>query len=189
MAELQIAALFETEDHARTAQDSLAATGIALDRITVLVPGAENACAQWGALKDRQIPDDDAHAYAEAIDRGHTVLIAIIAAAEQPAALAVLQDARPLNLDAHAESWRAEGWDGVNAGEADYLLHETPPGLAESSEGMRGGLITGDYGTVGAAMATQHADTDILRGTAHLARPADAVRIDTPEDVRLYTLA
>ena len=191
MAERQIAALFDTEQGAQAAQDGLLAIGVRTDSITVLQPEtpALPAGELWASLKACFIPDEDAHPFAEAIDRGHIVVIALITPEEQPAAEQALRAANPLNLDAHATSWRDDGWDGVHAGQDDWLLLETPAGLAEGSEGIRGGLIIGDYGAVGAAMGSQHVDTDILRGKRGLAIAEGAVRIDAADRIRVYERA
>jgi hypothetical protein len=195
MAGIHIAALFETSAAAHAAHDALIAAGIEASRILVLDRGHADKAGQahsrgrvWGALKHLLVPDDHAHAYGEGVTRGHPLLLATVTEAEQAAAVAAVQSAHPLNVDAHAEGWREEGWSGVYDGEDEFLASSPMGREAAGSEGIvDSGLLVGDYGAVG-GMIGGRANTDILRGKSFLRGPAKAEPVDSPENVQVYAV-
>lgn len=181
MSNIHIAALFQTTDAAHAARDALVQAGIERGRVLVLDrghAGPEAATGSprrlWAALKQVFMPDDDANHYAEAIVRGHPLLVADVTQAEQETALGVLRAAGPINVEAHDEGWRSQV-EADRTGEDTAFaspLHQHRQ--AAGSEGIvGGGVIAGDYGAVGAVHGAS-VNTDILRGRR------DKIRIYQP---------
>jgi hypothetical protein len=168
--EAHIAALFQTSAAAHAAQAALIAAGIPASRIMVMDRGNPASAAHapkslWGALKARLLPDHHAHHYAEAICRGHPLLIVDVDAALHDAAIAALQAQTPLDVAEHAENWRDDGWSGEHSSQEAWREDQDDEGSAAGSEGMVGrSLLVGDYGAVGGARRDTRADTDIQRG-------------------------
>ncbi len=173
---MHIAAVFETLAAAEAARAALVAAGVPADAALVLDRGesAHSPAAQaslWARLRARLLPERHTHHYAEAITRGHPLLLADIDAAQRDAVVAALQAHHPIDLQARVDNWHAEGWDGTYTGEAAWA--EADEGRPESSDGVVGGdLIAGDYGAVGAPIGGTWVNTDILRGTVRLYRPS-----------------
>ena len=168
---LHIAAVFETTDMARAAQAALIAAGVPAAEILVLDRGNPDPVARrpgqlWGALRERMLPKHHAHHYAEAVTRGHPLLVADIDEAQQAQAVAALQSLHPIDLEARAEAWQQEGWTGTHAGEAEYEAEEIDGTDKELDEH----LMAGDYGMVGAPVHGTRSDSDIRRGTVRLYR-------------------
>lgn len=187
---IHVAALFPTAAEAHAAQAALLAAGVAGERIAIIDGAAEGVGDEpaelWGTMKEVQIPDDDAHVAAEAVSRGHTLLVAHLAPGNHDAALAALHAAGPLNLEEHAEALREEGWDGTYEGQDEWLEEQGPE--AAGSEGITaGGVITGDYGSVGRAIGG-NVDTDILRGKHFLSGERHATRIGGHGNLRVYEI-
>ncbi len=174
--QMHIAAVYETLAAARAALAGLVAVGVPAGNVLVLDRGEGDEKTRapadiWSRLKARFLPDAHAHHYGEAITRGHPLLLADIEPAQHDAAVAALQAQHPINLNERVDTWQAEGWDGNYEGEAAWEDDggATPAG----SDGLVGGdLIAGDYGAVGAPIGGTRANTDILRGTVRLYRPA-----------------
>ena len=170
---MHIAAVFETVAAANAARTALTQAGVPAAAVLVLDRGAPTATPAvkghiWGRLKARLLPTAHAHHYAEAITRGHPLLLADIDAAQRDAAVAALQAHHPIDLQDKVNDWQEAGWSGTYEGEDVW----SSSGNAEpaSSDGLvGGGLIAGDYGAVGAPRASR-SDTDIQRGTVRLYR-------------------
>ena len=169
MTNIHIAALFATSAAAHEARDQLVAVGVDAERLLVLDRGHGEAEAQprpprrfWDTLKQFFVPEDDAHRYADAIVRGHPLLIADVTEADREMALATLQACGPVSVETHDEASHA-----ASAGQADsedsLRGNRRDSVAAASSEGIvGGGVIAGDYGAVGATNVK--IDTDIMRG-------------------------
>jgi hypothetical protein len=170
---MHIAAVFETILAARAARAALVDAGIPDSRILLLDRGNHGGAPRgprhlWGALKARLLPEHDAHHYAEAITRGHPLLVADVDDAQRAAAVAAVTAQHPLDLDTHVAAWRQAGWDGVYAGQAEWEAEtRTDAGPAGSDAIVGGDLISGDYGAVGAPLEGA-VNTDITRGTVRL---------------------
>jgi hypothetical protein len=196
MASTQIAALFPDSAAARTAQQSVVGSGVDHHRVLVMDTAHPDAAVHasapgrlWGALKKVRVPDQEAHAYAEAISRGHALVVVEVKPNEQPAALRAMQAAGPLNVADQTETWRREGWSGTHPGQDAWLASgDTGGRQAAGSEGIvAGNLMAGDYGAVG-GMIGGRPDTNILRGTEHLQGDRNAVRLDDYEDLHIYEI-
>lgn len=204
---IHVAALFPSGTEAQAAEAALLAAGVPQAQIAIIDGEddevADDSAMLWGAMKQVHLPDEDAHLTAEAVSRGHAVLVAHLAPGSHDAALAALKAAGPLSLEEHAETWRAEGWDGIYEGEAEYeyefgedaeddedeIVEEDGEEEEEAagSGGMSGdGLMTGDYGSVGGTGS--YVDTDILRGKHFLAGPRNAIRIGGHGNLRVYEI-
>ena len=189
-----IAALYETVAAARAAKDALVSAGAPAGCVLVLDKGyaerpAESPEGLWGHLKHMLVPDQHAHAYAEGVARGHPMVIADVTGIDIDAATAALKSAGPIDIEARADTWQQEGWSGVNGGQ-DYWLDAQADRDAASSEGITaGGIISGDYGSVGAPHGAR-ADTNILRGLSRFGgAPADGVPVNDDPAVRIYRVA
>jgi hypothetical protein len=65
-----------------------------------------------GALVDAGVPEDEAHAYAEGIRRGGTMVTARVDESLADPALDILGDEGTVNMDQRTTQWRHEGWSG-----------------------------------------------------------------------------
>ena len=65
-----------------------------------------------GALVDAGVPEDEAHAYAEGIRRGGTIVTVRVDESLADPALDILGDEGTVNMDQRTAQWRHEGWSG-----------------------------------------------------------------------------
>ncbi|NYE64075.1 hypothetical protein FHW58_005310 [Duganella sp. 1224] len=130
-----LAAVFETRAEANLARDELVSNGYDLNRIQIHDSGSVAGTARinddesiLGQVK--QMFSDlvgrehaDRHVYAEALNRGHTVLALHAATLEEAERAAdIIEDFNPIDIDEHETMWRASGW-----GAADVLRSATGP--------------------------------------------------------------
>ncbi len=188
-----IAAQFEDLAAARAARDALIAAGVGEGCILVLDRGhaeipAESSSGLWGSLKSKLVPDRHAHPYAEGVARGHPLVMADVGEADLARAQAALTASHPINIENRASEWVDEGWSGVHDGQG-YWLSARGLGDAASSGGITaGGIMSGDYGSVGGLHGGGRADTDITRGMG-VPRPVEsqeAVVVNDDPMVRVY---
>ena len=133
----QLVAMFEDYGKAMAARDALEAAGVSRSRIEIVdrssLPGAqpqegyvrrpedvEYETGVWGSIKRFFVPDDDAHAYAEGVRRGHSMLVVRVDAADQDKVFSLLESQNPVDVETHAADWRREGWSGADAGQAEW---------------------------------------------------------------------
>ena len=118
----QIVALYETDDDARAARDSLVAAGLEPNAVQVMGRQADPMAGGvnyeqgdqgiWGAIKGLFMPDQDAHAYNHAVEKGHAmVVVTPTAATDRHHIIEVLESTGPINFDARLEEWRQSGYD------------------------------------------------------------------------------
>jgi hypothetical protein len=151
MTTTHIAALFPTGNAAHAARDQLVAAGIDAARILVLDRGHGETEAQprahrgfWDTVKQFLVPDDDARHYADAIVRGHPLLIADVTETEREIAMSILRAAAPISLEAHDGAAQA-GAPGQTAEDEPWARSRRNDRAAASSEGIiGGGVIAGD---------------------------------------------
>ena len=65
-----------------------------------------------GALVDAGLSEDEAHAYAEGIRRGATMVSVRVDEALAQRAVNILDDQGTVNMDQRTAQWRNEGWSG-----------------------------------------------------------------------------
>lgn len=87
-----------------------------------------------GALTDAGISSEDAHAYAEGIHRGGTLVSVRADSAQAPQITDILDDEGTVDLDARTRDWRDAGWTGSYAGN-------------DPAVGPDGSVTTGSLGT------------------------------------------
>ena len=91
------------------------------------------------SLKDAGVDENDAHAYAEGVRRGGT-LVTVRADDAMTAKVAdILDDHGTVNMDERETSWRSEGWTGTGQ-------HETTAGTAGGTLGAAAGSAVGALG-------------------------------------------
>ena len=64
----------------------------------------------WASLEEMFGGTDDHDTYAEGVRRGHVMLTASVTDAELERAIAIVEEHGSIDLDAHEETWRREGW-------------------------------------------------------------------------------
>lgn len=131
-----LAAMYETHAQAHATREKLADAGIASGDMNILDHSAgptdpsfgneQTDAGLWGAIKRMFMPDNDAHAYAEGVTRGHSMLYVRPKAEQLETAIDILEDSGPLDLDARESEWRSAGWNGTHAGQAPYEARMTP---------------------------------------------------------------
>jgi hypothetical protein len=188
---IHVVALYEDAAAAETAKAALVAAGVPAGSIIVLDPSyaarpAESADGLWGTLKHALVPDEQAHAYAEGVARGHALVLADVSATDTDVAVVTLRSAGPIDIDTRASEWTEAGWDGVHGGQT-YWLDAQADRDAAGSEGITaGGFIAGDYGAVGAPHDGR-VDTNILRGfSPYAGAREDGVLVNDDPAVRVY---
>ena len=188
-----IAAQFEDVAAARAARQALVAAGVpegcilVLDRGHAAIP-AESVQGLWGSLKSKLVPDRHAHPYAEGVARGHPLVMADVGEADLARASAALQACHPINIENRASEWAGEGWSGVHDGQGYWLSAQSLRDAASSGGITAGGIMSGDYGSVGGLRGGSRADTDITRGMG-VPRPVEtdeAVVVNDDPTVRVY---
>jgi hypothetical protein len=154
-ADYQLVAMFGTDADARAAREKLLALGVPPEAVTILHRDAAPAADRtrkglWAALRHRFIPEQEAHALAEGVERGHAVLTVTPPEGLHQAVVQALHACHPLDVAAEAAAWRDQGWSGIYPGRDEYEA-ELAEGFAANSEGITGaGWIIADYGAVGA---------------------------------------
>src|SRR3712207_3454788 len=92
-------------------------------------------------LENDGVPRTDAHAYAEGVRRGGSLVAVECDDDEVDRVIDILDDEGVLDLDEQQSSWRSEGWQGYDASTSG-----TTGGLGATAAGLAGSL-TGSSGT------------------------------------------
>lgn len=199
----QIVALYDTDADARAARDSLVAAGLEPNAVQVMNRQADRMAGGvdyeqgdqgiWGAIKSLFMPDEDAHAYNHAIEKGHAmVVVTPTAATDRHHIIEVLESTDPINFDAKLEEWRQAGYDysGAVSPEdnrntasripADYAVNQSTvtdqAPAAEARAQASGSQVTGVTGSaVGqdaetAGLGTPGADGTLSGGQPRVGR-------------------
>ena len=164
----QIVALYDSNEEAAAARDKLIAAGLEpgavemMDRKADPMAGGVNYEAGdqgiWGAIKGLFMPDNDAHAYNHALDKGHAmVVVTPTSNTDRHHIIEVLESTDPIDFDAKLEEWRQAGYDysgGANSVDnrntasripADYAVNQStvtdqvPPGPDDAQAGASQG--------------------------------------------------
>ncbi|MHA4868409.1 hypothetical protein ACXZ1M_12000 [Duganella sp. PWIR1] len=145
-----LAAVFETRAEAHLAKDELVHNGYDADSIQIHDSGSVAGTARinddasiLGNVKQlfsELIGKDhaDRHVYAEALNRGHTVLAldtATLDAAERAAD--IIEDFNPIDIDEHETMWRSSGW-GADALQGGARMQQTSIGAQQSAPEQHG---------------------------------------------------
>ena len=77
--------------------------------------GAGESTGFFGSLKNLFVPEEDRHAYSEAVSRGGFLLTAQVEQASSERAMDILEEHGAVDLDDRQETWRAGGWTGQRA--------------------------------------------------------------------------
>jgi hypothetical protein len=96
-------------------------------------------------LKDLGVPEDEAHAFAEAVRRGAVVVIGRLDNVAIERALAVMDRYRPVDLDERVRAYQDAGWTRYDPAAADYDADRAraewagvaPTGTREAAAGIR----------------------------------------------------
>jgi uncharacterized protein (TIGR02271 family) len=87
-------------------------------------------------LENNGVPNDDAHAYAEGVRRGHTLVAVRCDDNESDWVVNILDDDDILDLDERQDAWRTEGWSGHGSGTSDI-------GSATATPNTSAGILSG----------------------------------------------
>lgn len=137
-----ITALFDTRTDAdagaeRLRQAGIDASNVAVHDQTTHTTDGEYSTAKdkglWASIKNTFVPHEDRHTYEEGIRRGGFLLTADVEEDRTPDAVAALEDANSVDLDARAQQWRSEGWN--YAAPADDLDDDVTYGSREPDVG------------------------------------------------------
>ena len=153
----QIVALYNTDAEAQAARDKLVASGVDGSAVQVMARDADRMAGGvnydkgdqglWGSIKSLFMPDDEAHAYNHAVDKGHAMVVVTPArTANRNQIVDVLESTDPIDFDAKLEEWRQGGYDYGN--ENKSLRTETATGLATGT-GTAMGTVTEAASTAG----------------------------------------
>ena len=137
-----LAAVFETRAEATLARDELVHSGYDANSIRIDDSGSVAGTARinddasiLGNVK-RMFSDligrehADRHVYAEALNRGHTVMTVVTTSLEAAERAAdIVDDFNPIDIDDHETMWRASGWIGAEAARPP----RTSPGTQQSA--------------------------------------------------------
>ena len=118
----QIVALYNTMAEANQAKQMLVNAGVEGGSVQVMDKSADPMAGgvdyesgnqgMWGAIKSLFVPDEDAHAYSHAIDKGHAmVVVSPSRTSNREQIIHVLEGTNPIDFDAKLEEWRQSGYD------------------------------------------------------------------------------
>jgi hypothetical protein len=145
-----LAAVFETRAEANLAQEELVHNGFDRDSIQIHDSGSVAGTARidddaslLGNVKhmfSQLLGKDhaDQHVYAEALNRGHTVLAldtATLEAAERAAD--IIDDFNPIDIDEHETMWRSSGW-GADVLRSGVGMQQTSIGAQQAASEQHG---------------------------------------------------
>ena len=118
----QIVALYDTMADANAAKQALVNAGVDGGSVQAMDKSADSMAGGvdyesgnqgfWGAIKSLFVPDEDAHAYSHAIDKGHAmVVVSPSRTSNREQIIHVLEGTNPIDFDSKLEEWRQSGYD------------------------------------------------------------------------------
>jgi uncharacterized protein (TIGR02271 family) len=116
-------------------------------------------------LEDAGVPRSDAHAYAEGVRRGGSIVAVECDEDEVDRVIGIMDDEGILDLDEQQTSWRSEGWQGHDAstsastGGLGTAAAGLTSGLTGSSDTTRTDMSAGDDVTGSPDITRARADT------------------------------
>ncbi|MRW84557.1 hypothetical protein GJ698_10710 [Pseudoduganella sp. FT26W] len=145
-----LAAVFETRAEANLARDELVHNGFDRDSIQIHDSGSVAGTARidddesiLGSVK-KMFSDmlgrdhADQHVYAEALNRGHTVLALDTATLEESERAAdIIEDFDPIDIDESETMWRASGW-GADVLRSGVGIQQTSIGSQQAAPEQHG---------------------------------------------------
>jgi len=102
----------------------------------------------FGALKNLSLPEEDRYIYSEGMRRGHVLVTAQVDDSQVSRAVAILESAGALDLDAETANWRQSGWTEYNAS-----THGATTRRASLTDASASGVSTAGAGTTANAGA------------------------------------
>ena len=117
MDKVTISAFFEDDAKAASAVGRLEVGGIPETDIRLLggVGASASSGGLIGGLTSSGIQEDHAHAYAEGIRRGGSLVTAKVEQRLVEKAIGILDGEGRVNIDEQMTAWRRDGWSGRHA--------------------------------------------------------------------------
>jgi uncharacterized protein (TIGR02271 family) len=157
-----VTAMFDTRQEAEAAKARLQSSNIDADRVRIIDKTDDSGSSSYGSgstsatstdgenrgffssLTNMFLPDEDAHAYSEGINRGGFLLCAQVDEHEADEAVRILEDSSSVDFDSRQDEWRSQGWGGYNRdthgsqyGQSNFSASGTPTtaGLGQQTTG------------------------------------------------------
>jgi hypothetical protein len=178
-----VTALFDDRASAEKALADLIRAGVPQADVSIAGPTQADLDAAgarpevhgfWEMLKDWFMPDEDRHAYAEALRRGGFSVAVRTDAAAYPAVIDILDRDGAVDLDEREAGWRREGWNpwsGLDQGAAAELGHRAPDaataGFAASEADQWPAEVPGGSDS----MLGRHSAAELAQATPGVAAP------------------
>ena len=134
-----VTCLYQDQQKASEIVSLLEQAGISRGGINVYSNASDNLISD---LENVGVPRSDAHAYAEGVRRGGSVVAVECDEGELNRVIDILDDDGVLDLDEQRTAWNSEGWQGHDAATSGGMTS----GLGAAAAGLAGGL-TGLSGT------------------------------------------
>ena len=112
MDKITISAMFDDAPKAASAIGRLEVDGIPKDDISLAAGPDSVTSGLIGGLTSCGIREDHAHAYAEGIRRGSTLVTAQVEERLIEKAFGILDGEGRVNIDEQIAAWRRDGWNG-----------------------------------------------------------------------------
>ena len=115
-----VTALFDSRSEAEAAKTRLTQSRIDAENVRIVDQSYSSGGGGSGgedkgffeSLKDLFIPDEDAHAYGEGINRGGFLLTAQVDEDQADEAIRILDESDSVDFDQRQSEWRSQGWAG-----------------------------------------------------------------------------
>jgi uncharacterized protein (TIGR02271 family) len=134
-----VTCLYQDQHKASEIVSLLEQAGISRGGINVYSDASDNLIDD---LENAGVPRSDAHAYAEGVRRGGSVVAVECDDDEVDRVIDILDDDGVLDLDEQRTAWNSDGWQGYDASTSG----STTSGLSAAAAGLAGSL-TGSSGT------------------------------------------
>jgi uncharacterized protein (TIGR02271 family) len=162
-----VTCLYQDQEKAAAIVSRLEQAGITRGNISFYSTSSDNLIDD---LENDGVPRTDAHAYAEGVRRGGSLVAVECDEDEVDRVIGILDDDGILDLDEQQTSWRSEGWQGYDASTSGSTTGGlgAAAGLAGSFTGLSGTTRTemgaGEDITGSADMTRARTDTAGLNG-------------------------
>ena len=167
-----VTCLYQDQRKASEIVSLLEQAGISRSGINVYSDASDNLIDD---LENAGVPRSDAHAYAEGVRRGGSVVAVECDDDEVERVIDILDDDGLLDLDEQQTTWRSEGWQGHGAATSGGMTG----GLGAAAAGLAGSL-TGSSGT----SRTDMGAGDDVTGSPDITRArTDTAGVSTGDEV------